>query len=60
MKEREADLMQKETKIILKAKKQYGINFEDPNAMAKNALDEELKDRYEQLQKKLDILEGSI
>ncbi len=49
MKEREADLMQKETKIILKAKKQYGINFEDPNAMAKNAQDEELKDRYEQL-----------
>ena len=37
MKEREATLMQKETKIILKAKKEYGINFEDPNAMAKSA-----------------------
>ena len=37
MKERENNLQQKETKIILKAKKDYGIDFEDPHALAKKA-----------------------
>lgn len=39
--------MKKETKIIHKAKKEYGIDFTDPNAMAKNAEEEALRDRYE-------------
>ena len=32
--------MEKETKIILKAKKEYGLDFENPQAMAQKAEDE--------------------
>lgn len=52
--------MQKETNIILKAKKEFGIDFENPTAMAQKAEDENLREQYDSLQKKLDILEGSI
>ena len=60
MKERETSLQQKETRIIIKAKKDLGIDFEDPQALAKKAVDEQLREHYDQLQKKLDILEGAI
>ena len=60
MKERETNLQKKETKIILKAKKDHGIDFENPQAMAQKAEDEQYREQYDQLQKKLDILEGAI
>ena len=60
MKEREASLTQKETKIILKAKKDYGIDFENPQALAQKAQDDQLRNQHDALQKKLDILESAI
>ena len=41
--------MEKETKIILKAKKEYGLDFENPQAMAQKAEDEGLRQQYEGL-----------
>lgn len=46
--------------MISRARKEYGIDFENPAAMAKAAEDDELRDRYKQMQKKLDILESAI
>ena len=60
MKERENTMSQKETNIIVKAKKDHGIDFENPQAMAQKALNEQLREQYDQLQKKLDVLEGAI
>ena len=51
--------MEKETKTIIRAKKE-GIDFENPEAMAQKQKDEEYKEQYDALQKKLDILESSI
>ena len=49
MKERENNLQEKETRIIIKAKKDLGIDFEDPQALAKKAVDEQYRDQYDQL-----------
>ena len=46
IKEKETAAMEKETKIISRAKKEYGIDFENPAAMAKAAEEDELRERY--------------
>lgn len=46
LKEKEAEAMKKESKMISRAKKEYGIDFEDPAAMAKEAVNDELRERY--------------
>ena len=60
IKEKEAAAMEKETKIISRAKKEYDIDFENPSAMAKAAEDDELRERYATMQRKLDVLEGAL
>lgn len=47
MREREQTLQQKETKLILKAKKDHGIDFENPQAMAQKAQDDLLREQYD-------------
>ena len=60
MKVREGTMMRKETTIIENARRQHGIDFENPTMLARKAREDEMRDEFNQMQRKVDILASAI
>ena len=60
IKVQEAQLRERETEIIETAKDKHDIDFQDAEQIAERGMQDSYREQYEQLQRKVDILEGAI
>ena len=60
IKVQEAQLREKETEIIENAKDRHDIDFADAEQIAERGKEDGYREQYEQLQRKVEILDGSI